>query len=104
MWILPLSTPQKIGIILYGLVIGVGTTLMASAGLLLLGLALSLLSQYTGWPPLGEYRPWLPIAGLEYGFLLGIPLGAFVWWRVSKSRLTDPKATDSTDEPKHIGQ
>lgn len=38
MWILPLSTCQKIGVIFYGLVVGVGTTFVISAGLFLLGL------------------------------------------------------------------
>lgn len=98
MWILPLSTPQKIGVIFYGLIVGVGTTLVTSAGLFLLGLAVSLFAEYTGWLHLGEYQPWLPIAGLEYGFFLGIPVGAVVAWRVAKSRLTAPQASDLLDD------
>jgi uncharacterized protein YneF (UPF0154 family) len=40
-----------------------------------------------GWVPLGEYQPWLPIIGLEYGFFLGIIIGSVVCWKVCKSRL-----------------
>jgi hypothetical protein len=82
MWTLPLSTPQKIGVIFYGLVIGVCTALVTSVALCLLGLAISLFAQY-----LGESQPWLPIAGLEYGFFLGIVLGVIVGWKVCASRL-----------------
>ena len=98
MWMLPLSTPQKIGVIFYGLVVGVGTTFGISAGLFLMGLTVSLFAQYTGFPHLGEYQPWLAIAGLEYGFFLGIPVGAVVAWRVARSRLSDQKPSDLLDE------
>ena len=91
MWILPLSTPQKIGVIFYGLAVGAGTTLLVSAGLFLLGLAVSLFAEYTG---LLYSQPWLPIAGLEYGFVLGVPIGAVVAWRFVKSRLADQKLSD----------
>jgi hypothetical protein len=36
---------------------------------------------------LGEYQPWLPIIGLEYGFFLGIVFGVIVGWKVCASRL-----------------
>ena len=84
---LPLSTPQKIGAIVYGLAVGVGTALGTSATLALLGLAISLFAQSTGWIHLGEYQPWLPLIGLEQGFLLGIVLGAIVCWKVITSRV-----------------
>ena len=91
MWTLPPSTPQKIGILIYGLVVGVATAAGTSIALLLLGLAISLFAQSTGWIHLGEYQPWLPIAGLEYGFFLGIIFGAFVCWKVWRSRLGEPE-------------
>lgn len=31
-----------------------------------------------GWIHLGEYQPWLPLIGLEYGFPLGIIVGVIV--------------------------
>jgi hypothetical protein len=98
MWILPLSTPQKIGVIFYGLAVGVCTTFGISAGLFIVGLTVSLFAQHTGFPHLGEYQPWLAIAGLEYGFFLGIPVGVVVAWRITRSRLSDQKPSDFLDE------
>lgn len=87
MWTLQPSVPQKIGIVIYGLVAGLCTAVGTSAVLLVLGIAVSLFAQSTGWIHLGEYQPWLPMIGLEYGFFLGIVLGAIVCWRVWRSRL-----------------
>jgi hypothetical protein len=87
MWILPLSLPQKVGVILYGSVVAACTALVTSATLCIFGVAISLLAQYTGIIHLGEYQPWLPIAGLEYGFFLGIVLGVIVGVKVCSSRL-----------------
>jgi len=49
----------------------------ASAAFLVLGIAISLFAQSTGWILLGEYQPWLPIIGLEYGFFLGLILAPY---------------------------
>jgi len=81
---LPVSTPQKIGIIVYGLVAGVCTVLITSAALGLLGLMVALFASYTQWIP---SQPWLPLIGLEQGFLLGIVLGAIVCWKVIRPSL-----------------
>jgi hypothetical protein len=81
---LPLSTPEKIGIVFYGLAAGVCTALGTSAALGLLGLMVALFAEYTR---LIYSQPWLPIVGLEQGFLLGIILGVIVCWKVIKSRL-----------------
>ncbi len=86
MWTLSYTTPQKIGVVLYGLAAGVGATVLPSAALFLVGLAFSLMGN-AGWIHLGEYQPWLPLAGLEYGFFLGIIIGAVVCWKVCRSRL-----------------
>ena len=87
MWTSPQSTLQKIGIVIYGLAVGVGTALGTSAAFLVLGTAISLFAQSTGWIHLGEYQPWLPIIGMEYGFFLGLAIGAFVCWKVWRTRL-----------------
>jgi hypothetical protein len=87
MWILQPSFPQKIGIVIYGLAVGVFTALGTSAVLTGMGVAISLFAQSTGWIHLGVYQPWLPMIGLEYGFFLGIFIGAFVCWKVCRSRL-----------------
>jgi hypothetical protein len=87
MWTLPQSALQKIGVVFYGLAVGVGTALCTSATFLVLGVTISLTAQSTGWIHLGEYQPWLPIIGLEYGFFLGLVIGAFVCWKVWRTRL-----------------
>jgi hypothetical protein len=86
MWTQPRSPFQKIGIVIYGLMVGVGTALGTSAAFLVLGIAISLFAQSTGWIHLGEYQPWLPIIGMEYGFFLGLVIGAFVCWKVWRTR------------------
>lgn len=68
-----LAALRKVGIIL-------GTAVMTSAVSCLVGVGLSLAGN-SGWIHLGEYQPWLPIIGLEYGFILGIILGMIVWKR-----------------------
>ena len=88
---------EKIGIVCYGLALGTCTALGTSAALLILGIAIALFAQSTGWIDLGKYQPWLPIIGLEYGFFLGIIIGACVCWRVWRSRFgkhsAQPKPT-----------
>ena len=54
-----------------------GVAVLTSATLFLLGVATSLVGNM-GWVPLGEYQPWLPLIGLEYGFPLGIFVGVIV--------------------------
>jgi hypothetical protein len=87
MWISPQSTLQKIAIVIYGLVAAVLAAMGTSAVFLVLGIAVSLFAQSTGWIHLGEYQPWLPVIGLEYGFIPGVIIGAFVCWKVWRTRL-----------------
>ncbi|MFZ0477749.1 MAG: hypothetical protein WAL71_01275 [Terriglobales bacterium] len=86
MYVSPLTMPQKVGAIFSGLVAGAGVVLATSATLCLVGIAASEAGN-AGWIHLGEYQPWLPIIGLEQGFLFGLVLGAIVCWRVWRSRL-----------------
>jgi hypothetical protein len=97
MWTLPYSTRRKIRIVLYGLAAGAAATVLTSAALFLVGIALAILGNM-GWLHLGEYQPWLPIIGLEYGFILGIIIGSVVCWKVAspdweKSRLDNLSAS-----------
>jgi hypothetical protein len=87
MWISPQSPLQKIAIVIYGLVAAVPAAMGTSAVFLVLGIAVSLFAQSTGWIHLGEYQPWLPVIGLEYGFIPGVVIGAFVCWKVWRTRL-----------------
>jgi hypothetical protein len=57
---------------------------LTSAASLLLGLITISIAGRMGWG-LGEYGPWLPLIGLEYGLLLGIIIGAIVSWKRSRS-------------------
>jgi hypothetical protein len=54
-----------------------GVAVLTSATLFLVGVAASLLGNM-GWIHLGEYQPWLPLIGLEYGFPFGIVIGVIV--------------------------
>jgi hypothetical protein len=54
-----------------------GVAVVTSAALFLLGIATSLLGNM-GWIHLGEYQPWLPLIGFEYGLPLGIIIGVIV--------------------------
>jgi hypothetical protein len=87
MWTLPQGNFEKIGFGFYMLAVSIGTALLTSAACLVLGIAISLTAQAIGWIHPGEYQPWLPIIGLEYGFLLGIVVGAFVCCKVWRTRL-----------------
>ena len=86
---LPLRTSEKIGIVIYGLAAGLGTAFAFSIGLLVLGTASSLTAQSTRWFYLGDYHPWLPLIGLEYGFFLGLIIGAFICWKVWQARFKE---------------
>jgi uncharacterized membrane protein len=86
MWISPQSPIQKIAIVIYGLVAGVLAAVGTSVVCLLVGISISLFAQSTGWIHLGEYQPWLPIIGLEYGFIPGVVIGVFVCWKVWRTR------------------
>ena len=54
-----------------------GAAVLTSVTLFLLGAATSLIGN-TGLIHLGEYLPWLPLIGLEYGFPLGLLIG-IIW-------------------------
>jgi Flp pilus assembly pilin Flp len=92
MYQVPLSTPQRVGVVIYGLLVGVGTAAIVSAASFLVGLAFTL-AGIRGWIHLGEYQPWLPLIGIEYGFLLGLIPGAIVCWKTWRSRLGGRRPT-----------
>jgi hypothetical protein len=86
MWTLPYSTPQKAGVILYGLLIGALMVPLTAGAVLLLGMVLLFVhaaSRHGGAFFLAQL--------LFYGFYLGIPVGVFVCWRVCRSRLREAK-------------
>jgi hypothetical protein len=74
---IPLTTPQKVGIMVWGFLAFTCTAMGASAGCFVIGMGITLAGR-RGWVHLGEYQPWLPIIGLEQGLLLGLVVGAIV--------------------------
>jgi len=87
MYIMPLSVPQKVGVILYGLAIGV-CALMATAVafviLALLFVAFLTVAHLSGNDGGGAF---LVAQAAIYGFFAGIVVGMIVCWRVCRSRL-----------------
>jgi len=84
---LPLTTPQKIGVVLYGFLAGAATAVATSFAGCTLGIAVVVFARYTKLLSLGEYQPWLPLAGAEYGFVIGVVIGLIVWCRFCFKRL-----------------
>jgi hypothetical protein len=73
-----LKTVRKIGTI-------IGVAVLTSVALFLLGVLASLAGNM-GWIHLGEYQPWLPLIGLEDGFVLGLVLGVIVVLKKAKAK------------------
>jgi hypothetical protein len=78
---LKIKTVRNVGIVLAG-------AILTSSVLFLLGVVTSLVGN-KGWVHLGEYQPWLPLVGLEYGVPLGIIIGVIVAIRKSSKPKAD---------------
>ncbi|MFY9948661.1 MAG: hypothetical protein WA261_20125 [Candidatus Sulfotelmatobacter sp.] len=76
-----IKTVRNVGIVLAG-------AILTSSALFLLGVVTSLAGN-KGWVHLGEYQPWLPLVGLEYGVPLGIIIGVIVAIRKSSKPKAD---------------
>lgn len=92
MWTLPYSAPQKAGVILYGILIGVLMIPLTALACCVLGLCLAAIGAIFG---LGGEGGWVLIGSFLYGLYLGVPVGLVVCWKVCRSRLRDPKPTES---------
>ena len=86
MYLIPLSTPQKFGAIIFGLLAGACIAVGISAMGCVVGFVIAL-AGIRGWLNLGESGAWLPLVRLEYGLLVGIVVGTVVWWKTWGSRL-----------------
>jgi hypothetical protein len=89
MWTLPYSAPQKIGIIFYGILVGICMVPLAGLAGLILGGVVGTVQTLLGVHGGGA---WTLIGFSEMGLYLGIPAGVFVCWRVCRSRLREPNA------------
>jgi hypothetical protein len=87
MYLLPLSLPQKVGVILYGFLTGVGAIVATTVASVVLGCIVSVFLLYTHLAGNDGGAGWFVIGAVFYGFYAGIVIGAIVWWRVCWSRL-----------------
>jgi hypothetical protein len=87
MYILPLSVPEKGGVILYGLVTGVCALVATMAASVILGCLVSVFLLYTHLAGNDGGGGWLVIGPAFYGFYGGIVVAAITCWRVCRSRL-----------------
>jgi membrane associated rhomboid family serine protease len=87
MYIMPLSVPQKAGVIFYGLAIGVCAVVASMVAAVILGflvVALFAVAHLAGNDGGGGF--FVAEAAI-YGFYVGTVVGAIVCWKVCKSRL-----------------
>lgn len=87
MWTLTYSIPQKAGIILYGLVVGIGAVLATDLLCFVLATGIFFIVSLIGGR--GEGGAFFLAASLIYGFYVGVPVGLVVWWKVCRSRLRE---------------
>jgi hypothetical protein len=85
MWTLSLSTPQKAGVVLYGVLIGALMIPATAIGCALLG-AVVLLFVPTNRDAGGAF---FLAECLLWGLYLGVPVGAYVCWKICRSRLRE---------------
>jgi hypothetical protein len=77
---------RKVWNVVYAVIASLCVAFLIGVGLFLLGAAIAWLSGPLGWR-LGEYQAWLPLIGLEYGFVLGLIPGAIIGRRFYRSRM-----------------
>ena len=93
MWTLTYSVPQKVGIILYGLVVGFGAVIATTFLCFLLAAGLFFIASLIGGR--GEGGAFFLAESLFYGFWVGVPVGLVVWWKVCRSRLREASPEES---------
>jgi hypothetical protein len=91
MWTLPYSTPQKAGVILYGLLIGALMVPVTAIGCFLLGAILLLVMHLMHLADRDAGGAFVLAECILYGFYIGIPIGLVVCWKVCRSRLRESK-------------
>ncbi len=94
MYVMPLSGPQKVGVIFYGLAMGVcavAATTIASAILGTLVAVLLGLAHLAGNDGGGGF---FALEAAFFGFYAGIVLGAVVCWKIWRSRLRNNNLVD----------
>jgi len=87
MYIMPLSVPQKAGVIFYGLAIGVCAVVATMVAAVILGSLVAVLLAVAHLAGNDGGGGFFVAEAAFYGFYAGIVVGAIVCWRVCRSRL-----------------
>lgn len=88
MYIMPLTAPQKVGVVFYGLAIGVGALLATTVAAVMLAF---LISAVLSVAHLGGHNgggAFFVAEAAFLGFYAGIVVGMIVSWRVWRSRFS----------------
>ena len=92
MWVLRYSAPQKAGVILYGLLIGVLMLPLTAFVCLVLGICIVIVEHSIGIHAGGG---WILVGCVWYGLYLGVPVGLIVCWKICRSRLCEATPNES---------
>jgi hypothetical protein len=87
MYIMPLSVPQKVGVIFYGLAIGVCAVMATTVAAVILGFLVAVLLAAAHLAGNDGGGGFFVIEAAFCGFYAGIVVGAIVCWKVCRSRL-----------------
>jgi len=87
MYIMPLSVPQKVGVIFYGLAIGVCAVMATTVTAVILGFLVAVLLAAAHLAGNDGGAGFFVIEAAFCGFYTGIVVGAIVCWKVCRSRL-----------------
>ena len=87
MYIMPLSVPQKVGVIFYGLAIGVCAVVATTVASVILGFLAAVLLAVAHLAGNDGGGGFFVIEAAFFGFYAGIVVGAIVCWKVCRSRL-----------------
>jgi len=87
MYIMPLSVPQKVGVVFYGLAIGVCALMATTVASVILAFLVSAFLTVAHLAGKDGGAAFLVLQAAFYGFYAGIVVGMIVCWRVCRSRL-----------------
>jgi hypothetical protein len=87
MYIMPLSVPQKVGVIFYGLAIGLLALMATTVAFVLVAFLVSAFFTVTHLSSNDGGGGFFVALSAFYGFYAGIVVGIIVCWRVWHSRL-----------------
>jgi len=87
MYVMPLTAPQKVGVIFYGLAAGICAVVATTAASVILGVLVAVLLAVAHLAGNDGGGGFFAIEAAFFGFYAGIVVGAIVCWKVCRSRL-----------------